>query len=287
VENEEASAVFDVGFQIGFHAPGPAGSPTTADPWNEIGNKFPQDSVVKGKITNIQNYGIFVELEKGIEGLVHISEISWTKRFVSLQESFAIGDALEVKVMSVDVSERKISLSVKRLEKDPWEDVENLVTIDGEAQGRVCSYGDGCGFVELENGLEGIVYNEDISWTKRIARAGEVLKRGHNYTWKILGVDRSNRKIILGLKQMESDPWPAILEKFPVGQVTEGKIVKITNFGVFVEIDDALEGLVFSGEISEEQLKVINPGDALKVKIIKIDPGSAKIGLSAKPEDLQ
>ncbi len=260
---------------------------TTADPWNEIGKKFPQDSLVKGKITNIQNYGIFVELENGIEGLVHISEISWTKRFVSLQESFAIGDALEVKVMSVDVGERKISLSVKRLEKDPWEDVANLVTIDGETQGRVCSYGDGCGYVELENGLEGIVYNEDISWTKRIARAGEILKRGHNYTWKILGVDRSNRKIILGLKQAEKDPWPEIMEKFPIGHVTEGKIVKITNFGVFVEIGEDLEGLVFSGEIDEEQLKTIKPGDVLKVKIIKVDPGSAKIGLSAKPEDLQ
>ncbi len=259
---------------------------TTSDPWEDIEKKFPVDSVVKGRITNIQNYGIFVELDKGIEGLVHISEVSWTKKFINLQEAFAIGDALEVKVISVDPAERKISLSTKRLEKDPWEDVENLVTIDNEVNGRIIGYGDGCGYVELENGLEGVIYNEDISWTKRIARAGEVLKRGHSYTWKILGIDRSSRKVILGLKQLEKDPWPEILEKFPVGKVVEGKVVKITNFGVFVEIDAGLEGLVFSGEINAEELTRLKSGDTLKVKIIKIDPGSAKIGLSANTSDV-
>lgn len=258
---------------------------TTPDPWKEIDKKFSVDSVVKGRITNIQNYGIFVELEKGIEGLVHISEVSWTKKFINLQEAFAIGDPIEVKVINVDPAEKKISLSIKRLEKDPWEDIENLVVIDSVVKGKVTGFGGDCTYVELENGLEGVIYNEDISWTKRIPRIHEVLKKAHSYDWKVLGIDRNSRKVILGLKQLEKDPWPQILDKFPIGTVTEGKVIKITNFGVFVEIDETLEGLVFSGEINKELMDSLKPGDKLKVKIIKIDPGSAKIGLSANIDE--
>ena len=258
---------------------------TTPDPWKEIGGKFPIDTIIKGRITNIQNYGIFVELEKGIEGLVHVSEVSWTRRFINLSETFAIGDTVEAKVISVNIADRKISLSVKQLEKDVWEDIESLVTIDTAVEGKVSGYGDGCAFVELANNLEGVVYNEDISWTKRIARAQEAFRRGHGATWKILGLDRSNKKVILGLKQLEDDPWPKIIKKFPVGKVTEGEVVKLTNFGIFVKIDNDLEGLVFSGEIAEGLAESIKPGDKLKVKIIKIDPGSAKIGLSAKLDE--
>ncbi len=258
---------------------------TTSDPWKEIDSKFPAGTIVKGRITNIQNYGIFVELEKGIEGLVHISEVSWTKKFINLSDAFAIGDTIEAKVISVAVSERKISLSIKQLEKDPWEDVESLVIIDSTIKGRVNGFGDGCAYVELENGLEGIIYNEDLSWTKRVSRAQEVVKRGHSYEWKVLGIDRSNKKVILGLKQLEKDPWPQILEKFPMGAVVEGEVVKLTNFGAFVKIDKELEGLVFSGEMEKELLDTLKPGDKLNVKIIKIDPGSAKIGLSAKLDE--
>jgi small subunit ribosomal protein S1 len=258
---------------------------TMPDPWKEISKKFPADTVIKGRITNIQNYGIFVELEKGIEGLVHISEISWTKKFINLQEAFAIGDTIEAKVINVDPAARKISLSVKQLEKDPWEDIENLITIDDVIAGKVSGFGDGCAYVELANGLEGVIYNEDISWTKRLIRAQEVLKRGQACEWKILGLDRSNKKVILGLKQLEDDPWPQILEKFPIGKVVGGEVIKITNFGAFVGIDKELEGLVFSGEIEKEVLAKLKPGEKIKVKIIKIDPGSAKIGLSAKIDE--
>jgi len=260
---------------------------TTPDPWKEIGDKFPVDSLIKGRITNIQNYGIFVELEKGIEGLVHISEVSWTKRFINLQDVFAIGDSVEAKIISVDSDGRKISLSVKQLEKDPWGDVEKLITMDSVIAGKVSGFGDGCAYAELANGLEGIIYNEDISWTKRLTRAQEVLKRGHGYEWKVLGLDRSNKKVILGTKQLEEDPWPGILEKFPIGKVVEGEVIKITNFGVFVSIDEALEGLVFSGEIEKEAMEKLKPGEKMKVKIIKIDQGSAKIGLSAKIDEEQ
>ncbi len=261
----------------------------TPDPWQEIDKKYPVDSIIKGRITNIQNYGIFVELEKGIEGLAHVSEISWTKRFINLQEAFAIGDTVEAKVINVDPQERKISLSIKQLEKDPWEDVENLVTIDTTIKGKVTGFGDGCAYVDLGNGIEGIIYNEDISWTKRISRAQEVFKKGQSVECKVLGIDRGNKKVILGQKQLHDDPWPQILEKFPIGTVLEGEVVKITNFGVFVSIDKEfdLEGLVFSGEIEKEKLENLNPADKLEVKIIKIDPGSAKIGLSAKIDEEQ
>ena len=260
---------------------------TTPDPWEEINEKFPAGTLIKGRITNIQNYGIFVELEKGIEGLVHISEVSWTKRFINLQETFAIGDTVEAKVISVDARERKISLSVKQLEKDPWEDVESLITIDSVVAGKVSGFGDGCAYVELANGLEGIIYNEDISWTKRLTRAQEILKRGHGYEWKVLGLDRSSKKIILGIKQLETNPWPQILEKFSIGKIIEGEVIKVTNFGVFVKIDEELEGLVFSGEIEKGIMDGLKSGEKLKVKVIKVDSGSAKIGLSAKIDEEQ
>ena len=258
---------------------------TTPDPWTEIDQKFPPGSIIKGRVTNIQNYGIFVELEKGIEGLVHISEVSWTRRFINLQDTFALGDAIEVKVISVDAAERKISLSIKQLEKDPWDDIETLVTIDNTIKGKVSGFGEGCAYIELENSLEGVIYNEDISWTKRISRAQEILKRSHSYEWKILGIDRGSKKVILGSKQLVKDPWPEILTKFPVDTIVEGQVVKVTNFGVFVKIDEELEGLVFSGEVDKELMASLKPGDKLKVKVIKIDPGAAKIGLSANTEE--
>jgi small subunit ribosomal protein S1 len=258
---------------------------TTPDPWKEIDEKYPVDSVVKGRITNIQNYGVFVELEKGIEGLVHISEVSWTKRFINLGEMFAIGDTVEAKVIGVDSADKKISLSIKQLEKDPWQDVENLVVIDSVANGKVSGYGDKCAYLDLENGLEGIIYAEDISWTKRVTRVQEILRRGLSRDFKVLGIDRGNRKVILGVKQLIDDPWPKILKKYPIGTVVEGEVVKVTNFGVFIQIDDDLEGLVFSGEIDEKAMEALNPKDKLNVKIIKIDPGTAKIGLSAKIDE--
>ncbi len=252
------------------------------DPWQDIEKKYPIGSTVKGKIVNIQNYGIFIELEKGIEGLVHISEVSWTKRFINLSEAFAIGDIVEAKVIGIDPKERKISLSIRQLEKDPWEDPESLVSIDSVVKGKIIGYGEGCAYVELENGLEGVVYNEDISWTKRVIKTYEVLKKGHIYEFKVLGLDRANRRVILGVKQLTPDPWPQILERYPIGKVVEVEVVKKTNFGVFVKLEEDLEGLIFSGEIEKGVMESLKPHDKIKAKIIKIEPHSAKIGLSAR-----
>ncbi|MCF7873757.1 MAG: 30S ribosomal protein S1 [Candidatus Omnitrophica bacterium] len=259
----------------------------TPDPWTQIEQKYSEGAVVKGRITNIQNYGVFVELEKGIEGLVHISEISWTKKFINLKDAFAIGDTIEVKVLGVDPQQRKISLSIKQLEKDPWEDIEDLVTIDSTVKGKVSGFGNGCAFVELENGIEGVIYNEDISWTKRVARTSSELKKSHSYQWKVLGLDRRNKKVILGRKQLEENPWPKITEEFPVGKVVKAEVVKISDFGVFVKLQDDLEGLIYSSQIEKEDMDKINVGDKINVKIIKVDPATAKIGLSAETEDLK
>ncbi len=257
----------------------------TPDPWAQIEQKYSGGSVVQGRITNIQNYGIFVELEKGIEGLVHISEISWTKKFVNLKDAFAIGDTIEVKILGVDPKQRKISLSVKQLEKDPWEDIENIVTIDSTIKGKVSGFGNGCAFIDLENGLEGVIYNEDISWTKRVARTSSELKKSHTYHWKVLGLDRRNKKVILGRKQLEENPWSKITEEFPVGKVVEADVVKISDFGVFMKLKDDLEGLIYSSQIGEDEIKNLKVGDKIKVKIIKIDPSTAKIGLSRETEE--
>jgi small subunit ribosomal protein S1 len=258
---------------------------TMPDPWLDIDKKYPPDTTIKGKVVNIQNYGIFVELEKGIEGLVHISEISWTKRFINLNEMFAIGDMIEAQVINIDPSNKKISLSVKQLERDPWEEIENMVTIDSNVKGKPVGYGEGCAYVELGNGLEGIIYNEDLSWTRKIVRAHELLKKGHSYEFKVLGLDRANRRVILGVKQLSEDPWPQLMEKYPLGKVVEGEVVKITNFGVFVKLEEDLEGLVFSGEIDKEKVDSLKPKDRLHVKIIKVDPALAKIGLSARLDE--
>jgi small subunit ribosomal protein S1 len=258
---------------------------TMPDPWLDIEKKYPPGSIVRGKIVNIQSYGVFVELEKGIEGLIHISEVSWAKRFINLGEMFAIGDMVEVKVTGIDIEARKISLSIKQLERDPWEEIENVVSIDSVVRGKVTSFSEGATFLELENGLEGVVYNEDLSWTKRILRAQDVLKKGQLLEFKVLGLDRTNRRVILGRKQLTSDPWPQILERYPLGKVVEGEVVKVTNFGVFVKLEEDLEGLVFSGEIDKDLVSSLKPQDKIKVKIIKIDPATAKIGLSAKIDE--
>jgi len=256
-----------------------------ADPWKDIDKKYPIGSMQKGRVTNLQNYGVFVELEKGIEGLIHISEISWTKKIVNLSDMFAVGDTIEVKVIGIDIGKRRISLSLRQLEKDPWENIEEIVVVDSIVKGIPMSYTRNFVNIKLENGLDGIIYNEDISWTKRVSIAKEILKKDQVYDFKVLGIDKQNRKVILGLKQLKEDPWPKILEKYPIGSIVEVEVIKITNFGVFVKLEEELEGLIFSSEIDKEALSNIKPKDKLKAKILKIDPKTAKVGLSTKIDE--
>ncbi len=256
-----------------------------ADPWQDLTNKYPVGCKVKGKVVNMLPYGIFVEIEKGVEGLVHISEISWAKRVESLSATFAMGDIIEVQVLSVDPQNRKIALSVKQLENNPWLDVESKYPVGAKIVGRVRGFADYGAFVELDNNIEGMVHISDLSWTKRINNPQDVLKKGQKVEVVVLSVEGSNRRISLGLKQMQPNPWLGIAERYPLDTVIEAEVISTTEFGVFVKLEDDLEGLVFSGEIEQSQIQSLKPGEKLKVKVIKVDVEQAKVGLSAKTDE--
>jgi small subunit ribosomal protein S1 len=252
------------------------------DPWQDIEKKFSVGTKVKGKIVNILPYGVFVELEKGIEGLIHISEISWTKRINNPSEMFAIGDILETQVLSIDKESRRISLSLKQLEQNPWLDVEFKYPTGTKVQGKVRGFTDYGAFVELDSSLEGMIHVSDMSWTKRIAHPQDVLKKGQKIEVLVLSVDVGNRRIALGLKQLQPNPWSEIATKYPLDTVLDAEVVSVTEFGVFVRVAEDLEGLVYSSEIEKERVPSLKPGDKIKVKVIKVDVEQAKLGLSAK-----
>jgi len=253
------------------------------DPWQDIENKFPVSSTVKGKIVNILPYGVFVELDKGIEGLIHVSEISWQKRNINPQEMFTIGESIEVQILNIDRESRRISLSIKQLEANPWLEAENNFPIGSKVSGKVTGFADYGAFVELSNSLEGMIHISDLNWVKRIGNPQEVLKKGQKIEVQVLSVDAQNRKISLGIKQLQENPWPAITEKFPVGTTIESaEVTGVNNFGVFVKIEDDLEGLIYSNEIDKEVMEKLKPGDRIKSQIIKIDPDQAKIGLTTR-----
>ena len=252
------------------------------DPWQGIESKYTVGSKVKGKVVNILTYGVFVELEKGIEGLIHVSEISWTKRINNPSEMFAIGDIVETQVISVEKDSRRISLSLKQLEQNPWIDAESKYPVGSKISGKVRGFTEYGAFVELDSNLEGMIHVSDISWTKRIAHPQDVLKKGQKVDVVVISVDAQNRRIALGLKQLLPNPWTDIAVKYPLETVLEAEVVSITDFGAFVKLEEELEGLVYASEIEKEVVANLKPGDKIKVKVIKVDVEQAKIGLSAK-----
>jgi len=252
------------------------------DPWQDIDTKYVVGTKAKGKVVNILPYGVFVELEKGIEGLIHVSEISWTKRINNPSEMFAIGDTVETQILSVDKESRRISLSLKQLEQNPWLDAESKFPVGSKASGKVRGFTDYGAFIELDSNLEGMIHISDMSWTKRIAHPQDVLKKGQKVDVVILSVDSQNRRIALGLKQLQPNPWPDIAARFPLDTVLETEVVNVTEFGVFVKIEEDLEGLVYSNEIDKDAVSQLKPGDKIKVKVIKVDVEQGKIGLSCK-----
>lgn len=252
------------------------------DPWQNVQVKYIAGSKVKGKVVNIVPYGVFVELEKGVEGLIHVSEISWTKRISNPGEMFAIGDTIETQVLTVDKESRRISLSLKQLEQNPWQDAASKYPKESKVQGKVRGFTDYGAFVELDSNLEGMIHVSDMSWTKRVNHPQDVLKKGQKVEVVVLSVDAANRRIALGLKQLQPNPWPEIAKRYPLDIVLETEVVSITDFGVFVKIEEDLEGLVYASEIDKDKIPQLKVGDKLKVKVIKVDIEQAKIGLSAK-----
>jgi len=252
------------------------------DPWQDVETKYSIGAKVKAKVVNILPYGIFVELEKGIEGLIHVSEISWTKRITNLNEMFAIGDMVEAQVVSIDKESRRISLSLKQLEQNPWLEAETKYPPGTVVSGKIRGFTDYGAFVELDNNLEGMIHVSDMSWTKRINHPQDILKKGQKVEAVVLSVDSRARRIALGLKQLQPNPWPEIAKKYPIDTIIETEVISVNDFGVFVKINEELEGLVFANEIDKTLMAQLKAGDKLKVKIIKVDVEQAKIGLSAK-----
>ena len=252
------------------------------NPWDDIETKYPVGSKVKGKVVNIMPYGVFVEIDKGIEGLLHSSEISWKKKNVNPQEMFAIGDIIEVQIISIDKESKRISLSLKQLEINPWLEAQSKFPVNTPVMGRIKGFTDYGAFVEFKDNLEGMIHVSDMSWTKKINHPQEVLKKGQDVEVMVLAVDAENRKISLGLKQMTPNPWPEIAQKYPVGTVEEAEVVLNSNFGVFVKLEQDLEALVYSSEIDKAVASALKAGDKLKVKVIKVDVEQMKIGLSSR-----
>jgi len=258
----------------------------TENPWDKVDQKYSPGEKVKGKVVNLMPYGAFVELEKGVEGLVHISELSWSKKHEHPSELLTVGQALEVVVLDTNKAARKISLGVKQLEEDPWTGIEEKYKVGQKIRGTISSITDYGIFVELDKGIDGLVHVSDISWTKKISNPKDVYKKGEDLEVIVLSVDEKNRRIALGIKQLEQDPWDDISTKFSPGTVVKGKITNITNFGVFVEIDKDLEGLLHiseSGMAPDQKLETMfKVGEEIEVKVLRVDGVQKKIALSRK-----
>jgi len=259
----------------------------TENPWTSVEEKYPIGSKIKGQVVNIMSYGAFVKLETGIEGLVHISEMSWTRRINHPSDVVAIGDSVEAVVLNINKDKEEISLSLKQVEQNPWTNIEEKyppgVTIKGKVR-NLTNYG---AFIEIDEGIDGLLHISDMSWSKKVAHPSEIIKKGEMIEVKILSVDKDKKRVSLGIKQLTDDPWKKeIPDKYHVGDIVKGKVTKMTDFGAFIDLSNGLEGLLHISEVSKEKIKklesVISIGQDLDVKIVKIEPEARKIGLSLK-----
>ncbi len=256
------------------------------NPWDQIEERYPPGTHVRGKITNLLPYGAFMEIEPGIEGLIHVSEMSWVKNITDPAEVVRRGDDVEAIVLSVQKSDGKISLGLKQLEHNPWDDIERRYPSGACVKAEIKSLTNYGAFVELEPGVEGLIHISDLSWIKKVSHPSELLKKGDFVEAVVLAVDKENKKITLGVKQLSQNPWDSIKETMPVGSLVQGIISKITAFGAFVELDNGIEGLIHVSELSDKPFgkieDVVACGDDVKAKVIKLDPEHKKIALSIK-----
>lgn len=256
-------------------------------PWETVNERYPIGSRVKGTIVNIMNYGVFIRLEEGVEGLVHISEMSWTRRIIHPADMLSLGEEIEVVVLDVDKDKQEISLGIKQLETNPWSVAAQKYPSGTVVTTKITSLTNYGAFVEIEPGIDGLVHISDLSWTKKYNHPADALQRGQDLKCVVLEVDEVKRRVSLGVKQMTEDPWiRAIPEKYIPGQIVKGHVTKITNFGVFVELEKDLEGLLHISELADHKINspqdVVSLGEELEVKILRVDNDSRKIGLSLR-----
>jgi small subunit ribosomal protein S1 len=256
-------------------------------PWAGIEEKYPVGSRVRGQVVNIMSYGAFVKLEDGVEGLVHISEMSWTRRVNHPSELVAIGDTVEVVVLGIDMEKEEISLGMKQTEANPWEVVEEKYPPGTVIKGRVRNLANYGAFIEIEQGIDGLLHISDMSWTKKVNHPSELLKKGDWVEAVVLSVNQDRKRVALGLKQLQPDPWQGdIPGKYHPGEVVHGKVTKLTSFGVFVELEPGLEGLLHISELAERKVEtpeeIVKVGDDLELRVIRVDTRERKIGLSLR-----
>lgn len=256
------------------------------NPWEEIENRYPPGTRVRGKIVNLVPYGAFIEIEPGIEGLIHVSEMSWVRNVTDPAEVVKKGDDVEAIVLSVQKEEGKISLGLKQTEKNPWDDVENKYPIGSSVEAEIRNLTNYGAFVELEPGIDGLIHISDLSWIKKVSHPSEVLKKGDKVEAIVLSVDKESKKITLGVKQLSNNPWESIEKTMPVGTLVKGIVSKITAFGAFVELENGIEALVHVTELSDQPFgkveDIISKGEEVTAKVIKLDPEHKKIALSIK-----
>jgi len=256
------------------------------DPWDEVNEKHPVGSQVKGRVVSITDYGAFVELGEGVEGLVHISEMSWTKKVKHPSQVVGVGDIIDAVVLDVDVPKKRISLGMRQVEPNPWSVIEEKYPLGTRVKGKVKTVTDFGVFVGFDEGIDGLIHISEMSWTKKIKDPTEIYKKGQEIEAVVLNIDQKNERFSLGIKQLTADPWEEIPKRYRIGDRVEGKVTSITDFGVFIQLEDGIEGLIHVSELSEE--KVENPSDVVKVgetisaMVINIDPQERKIGLSMK-----
>jgi len=258
-----------------------------ASPWENIESKYPVGSVHEAEVVNIMSYGAFCKLEEGVEGLVHISEMSWTKRINHPSEVVAQGQRVKVKVLEINKDKQEISLGMKQVEENPWERVAEKYPPGSVVRGKVRNIANYGAFVEIEEGIDGLLHVSDLSWTKKIGHPSEVLKKNEDIQAVVLSVDQEKQRIALGLKQMQEDPWQTVIPaNYRPGMVVKGHVTKIANFGVFVELEPGLEGLLHISEISDQKVEkpedLVKVGQEVDVKILRVDSDERKIGLSLK-----
>jgi small subunit ribosomal protein S1 len=257
-----------------------------ADPWTTATIKYPAGTRVKGKVVSLTDYGAFVELEQGVEGLIHVSEMSWSKKVKHPSKILTVGQEVECAVLGIDQEAHRISLGLKQVEANPWAQLVEKYPVGSHIKGKVRNLTEFGAFVEVEEGIDGLIHISDLSWTKRVKHPSEVLKKGDVVEAVVLNIDAENQRLSLGLKQLATDIWDEFFTHHKVGDIVEGKIVRLTNFGAFVELHEGIEGLVHVSELDEKRIE--KPGEAFKVgdvfpmKIIKINEGEKKIGLSIR-----
>lgn len=259
---------------------------TVANPWDNIEHKYPVGAKISGRVVNLVPYGAFVELEEGVEGLVHVTELSWTKRISKPGEVLRVGDIIEAVVLGIQKDDQKISLGVRQLEANPWDMVRHNYPVGARVRGKVrnlTSYG---AFVELEEGIDGMVHVSDMSWTRKVNHPSEVVKKGDEVDAIVLDVDSANQRISLGMKQLAEDPWDNIERHYKIGDVVTGKVSKLTSYGAFIELEQGIDGLVHISQIAEDHVEkikdVLEAGQEVQARVIKIDKDDRRIGLSIK-----